>query len=96
MAMFLLDVATIIIQCVGCWGSDAFMEYIREQVDTFTVGVSKIMFVHQEYYHLNKAEVDEHQNKIAPTFEGVGKPLENPHSAYVSKRVLCMDSVCSL
>ena len=40
MAMFLAGVATLIIQWVGRWESDAFMEYIREQVESFTTGVS--------------------------------------------------------
>ena len=39
MAMFLAGVATLIIQRVGRWESDAFMEYIREQVESFTAGV---------------------------------------------------------
>ena len=34
MAMFLSGVSTIIIQRVGRWESDAFMEYIREQVNS--------------------------------------------------------------
>ena len=96
MAMFLSGVATIIIQRVGCWESDIFIEYVREQGQTFTVGVSKKMLMHQEYYHLNKAEENNYQNKIVPTFEGGGEPLGIPHSAYVSKRVLGIDSVCSL
>ncbi len=41
MAMFLSGVATQIIQRVRRWESDAFMEYIREQVESFAIGVSK-------------------------------------------------------
>ena len=43
MAMFLSGVSEIIIQRVGRWTSLAFLEYIREQVDAFTIGVSQKM-----------------------------------------------------
>ena len=57
MAMFLSGVPTLITQRVGRWESDAFMEYIREQVETFTEGVSSKMLLHQEFCHLeNKDE----------------------------------------
>ena len=36
MATFLSGEATLIIQRVGRWESDAFMEYIGEQVESFT------------------------------------------------------------
>ena len=59
MAMFLAGVSEIIIQRVGRWESTAFLEYIREQVENFTYGVSKKMihnetFVHLESYDENK------------------------------------------
>ena len=96
MAMFLSGVVTIIIQRVGRWESDEFMEYIREQVETFTVGVSKKMLTHQEYYHLNRTEEDKNQSQTAPTLERNGDPLEIPHSAYVSKQVLGVDPIYRL
>jgi len=37
MAMFLSGVSMIIIQRVGRWRSDAFLEYIRDQVESFTL-----------------------------------------------------------
>ena len=96
MAIFLSVVATIIIQQVGHWESDAFMEYIREQVETVTVGVSRKMRAHQDYYHLNRLEEEKNWLQNVPTLEGEGKPLEIPHSAYFSKQVLGMDQACSL
>ena len=41
MAMFLSGISEIIIQHVGRWSSFAFIEYIREQVECFTAGVSQ-------------------------------------------------------
>lgn len=41
MAMFLSGISTIIIRRVGRWSSEAFLEYIREQVESFTYGVSQ-------------------------------------------------------
>ena len=43
MSMFLGEVSEIIIQRVGRWKSTAFLEYIREQVENFTYGVSSKM-----------------------------------------------------
>ena len=48
MSMFSSGVSEIIIQKVGRWESFAFLEYIREQVETFTYGVSTKMFKKSE------------------------------------------------
>ena len=56
MAMFLSGVNEIIIQRVGRWLSQAFLEYIRDQVDSFTVGVSEKMLNFETYHHLNDEE----------------------------------------
>ena len=55
MAMFLSGVSTIIIQRVGRWSSEAFLEYIREQVESFTIGVSKKMLKFEHFHILNAA-----------------------------------------
>ena len=47
--MFLLGVATIIIMRIGRWSSEAFLEYIREQVEQFTMGVSKKMLQFENF-----------------------------------------------
>ena len=49
MAMFLAGVATIIIMRIGRWSSEAFLEYIREQVEQFTLGVSKKMLQFENF-----------------------------------------------
>jgi hypothetical protein len=58
MAMFLSGVSEIIIQRVGRWSSFAFLEYIREQVESFTLGVSQKMIQHETYHHLNEKEAE--------------------------------------
>ena len=75
MAMFLSGVATIIIQRLGRWESDVFMEYIREQVETFTVGVSRKMLAHQDYYHLNKLEEERTSCRMYQHWKGMTNPL---------------------
>ena len=52
MAMFLSGVTEIVIQRVGRWESFAFMEYIREQVETFAYGVAEKMLECENFYHI--------------------------------------------
>ena len=52
--MFLSGVCKIIIQRVGRWSSFAFLEYICDQVDCFTAGVSQKMLEHEDFHHLNE------------------------------------------
>ena len=58
MAMFLSGTSVIIIQRVGRWSSEAFLEYIREQVESFTLDVSKNMLKFEEFLNLH----DENEN----------------------------------
>ena len=53
MAMFLSGISVIVIQRVGRWSSEAFLEYIRDQVESFTAGVSKSMLTHEEFFNLS-------------------------------------------
>ena len=53
MAMFLSWTSTIIIRRVGRWSSEVFLEYIREQVEVFTFGVSKKMLHYEHFHSLN-------------------------------------------
>ena len=53
MAMFLSGTSVIIIQRVGHWSSEAFLEYIREQVESFTLDVSKSMLKFEEFLNLH-------------------------------------------
>ena len=51
--MFLAGIAVIIIQRFGRWSSEAFLEYIREQVESFTFGVSQRMLAFEHFHNLN-------------------------------------------
>ena len=53
MAMFLSGTSVIIIMRVGRWSSEAFLEYIRDQVESFTADVSKNMLKHEQFFNLN-------------------------------------------
>ena len=50
MAMYLAGVPITTIQLIGRWKSDAFMRYIREQVDCFTENISSKMMSVQNFY----------------------------------------------
>ena len=87
MAMFLSGVPEIVIQRVGRWESTAFMEYIREQVETFTYGVSKSMLKHESFFHLNNAnlsnDIEDNSEKTIErnqTNKGNGKILSVPYN----------------
>ena len=73
MAMFLSGTAVIVIMRVGRWSSEAFLEYIRDQVESFTVGVSKRMITCEEFYNLN---VNTPENTSTPEHE----PNDSAHT----------------
>ena len=52
MTMFLSVMSVIIIIKVGRWSSEAFLEYIREQVETLTLGVSQGMLKFEELFSI--------------------------------------------
>mmetsp|Transcript_12224 Transcript_12224/g.14217 ORF Transcript_12224/g.14217 Transcript_12224/m.14217 type:complete len:166 (+) Transcript_12224:450-947(+) len=53
MAMFLSGTSAIVKMRVGRWSSEAFLEYIRDQVESFTKGVSNRMLEVEEFFTLN-------------------------------------------
>ena len=63
MAMFLANVSEVIIQRVGRWSSNAFLKYIREQVDTFTYGVSTKMLKNEHFQTIHATLPDSGQHK---------------------------------
>jgi hypothetical protein len=50
MAMYLAGCAVFTIMLIGCWSSDAFLNYIRPQVSEFSLCVSEKMILHEEFY----------------------------------------------
>ncbi len=74
MAMFLSGVATIIIMRIGRWSSEAFLEYIREQVEQFTSGVSKRMLQFEHFNAINSSSADiERSSELNPIFVEANK-----------------------
>jgi hypothetical protein len=88
MAMFLSGVVAIIIQRVGRWSSLAFLEYIREQVESFTLGVSQKMLLYEEFHHLNEKESNKIDNKSNQISTENGQITEIPFMVHYSKGVL--------
>lgn len=52
MAMYLGEVPVYTIMMLGRWSSDAFLRYIRKQVEQFSHNVSKKMIIHQFHRHV--------------------------------------------
>jgi len=50
MAMYLAGVPVFTIMLIGRWSSDAFLRYIRRQVQEFSSGVSSRMIVSQDFF----------------------------------------------
>ena len=76
--MFLSGVSEIIIQCIGQWESFAFLEYIREQVENFTYGVSKKMLDNEKFHHINEKNLprqDRKGNLVEPAYIEGGEYL---------------------
>ena len=61
MTMFLSGVPTIIIMRIDRWSSEVFSEYIREQVESFTFGVSKKMTRFEHFHTLNAEQCQDQQ-----------------------------------
>ena len=88
MAMFLSGVSEIIIKRVGRWSSEAFLEYIREQVDTFTVGVSRKMLKNEKFHHLNEKELELEYDSDKDGQYGDGESNHIPYTVHYSKQVI--------
>jgi hypothetical protein len=56
MAMYLGDVPMYSIMMLGRWLSDAFLRYIRKQVEQLSHNVSKCMILHQYFRHIPKQD----------------------------------------
>jgi hypothetical protein len=56
MAMYLGEVPVYTIMMLGRWSSDAFLRYIRKQVEQFSHNVSKKMILHQFHRHVPQVD----------------------------------------
>jgi hypothetical protein len=77
MAMYLGGVPVFTIMLLGRWSSDAFLRYIRKQVQEFSSGVSKRMITHENFYTITNApsspgRVPNHTShkNLGPNFRG--------------------------
>lgn len=52
MAMYLDEIPIYTIMMIGRWSSDAWLRYIRKQVDQFTQNIAKRMNKHMHYSHI--------------------------------------------
>jgi hypothetical protein len=52
MAMYLDEIPIYTIMLIGRWSSDAFLAYIRKQVDQFTYNIAERMLKHLDFRHL--------------------------------------------
>ena len=59
MAMYLDEIPIYTIMMIGRWSSDAWLRYIRKQVDQFSHNVSKRMNKHMHYRHIPIVTNDE-------------------------------------
>jgi hypothetical protein len=50
MAMYLANVPVYSIMLIGRWSSDAFLRYIRRQVQDFSAGVSRKMIISEDFF----------------------------------------------
>ena len=80
MAMFLSGTSVIIIMRVGRWSSEAFLEYIRDQVESFTLDVSMKMIKCEEFYSLSgtRPATDTTQNDTSK--EEANENVDGPDS----------------
>ena len=66
------------------------MEYIREQVEYFTLGVSSKMISNEQFYHLNQVtdqtDIDDHKD-CSPSHQEYGGPILIPNTAHFSDNV---------
>ena len=90
MVIFLSGVNEIIIKRVGRWSSKTFLEYNREQVDSFTAGVSQKMLENENFHHLNDKEFDSKEEdetkENSSNSDGVVQHI--PFDIHYSKSVL--------
>ena len=56
MAMYLDEIPIYTIMFIGRWSSNAWLRYIRKQVDQFSHNISKRMNKHMHYRHLPVVE----------------------------------------
>ena len=55
MALFLGGVSPYIIMLLGRWSSDAFMRYLRKQVEEFNLQLSNVMIENSDFHYTSQS-----------------------------------------
>ena len=74
MAMYLNGIPSFTIQLIGRWESDAFLKYIRKQVQSFSRGVSNRMILQENFFttpDFHPGGTGANKNKNGPRLESV-------------------------
>jgi hypothetical protein len=86
MAMYLSDVPVFTIMLIGRWSSDAFLRYIRRQVQEFSRGVSRNMIREESFFHVPTAASIEDPRTNRSHLNLSGRGLPNGPSASTRAR----------
>ena len=82
MAMYLNDIPVYTIMLIGRWSSDAFLRYIRKQVQEFSRGVASRMIREEQFFHVPSASSREDPRASNNMHNFTGRGLLNgPSSA---------------
>lgn len=94
MAMYLAHTPVYTIRLTGRWSSDAFLLYIRKQVQEFSVGISEGMAQHDQFFTvpdrpafeepLTRSSGDSHHGPQAQTLAARPAPLPSPGHPFAS------------
>jgi len=83
MAMYLAGVPVFTIMLLGRWSSDAFLRYIRKEVQEFSNSVSSKMIRNENFFTISESHPPSDllhtgsRNKIGPSFKDALQPLIN-------------------
>lgn len=81
MAMYLTGIPTYTIMLVGRWSSDAFLLYIRKQVQEFTRGVSNHMINTSSFYTIPNEAANPEDLRIHRNSQNIAtRALQNGRS----------------
>jgi hypothetical protein len=59
MAMYLAGIPVYIIMLIGRWSSDAFLLYIRKQVQEFSKNISQNMITNENFFTIPTASIED-------------------------------------
>ncbi len=83
MAMYLAGVPVFTIMLLGGWSSDAFLRYIRKEVQEFSNSVSSKMIRSEKFFTISESHTSSDlllavsRNYIGPSFKDTLQPLIN-------------------